>query len=101
MSIFIFKKHAFADRVFTLMLVCRKQSMEIQEFSEILQYLVGTCSIDIIAGDFSYDFLKVSENRLLDIFTDHVQKVNLLVILIHLAVHLRWPYTGIASMGKF
>ena len=83
MSIFIFKKHAFADRVFTLMLDYGKQSTEMQKFSQTLQYLVGTYSVDIIAGNLSYDILKVSENRLLDIFRDHVQKINLLVILIH------------------
>ena len=33
-------------------------------------------SIDIIAGDFNYDLLKVSENKFLDIFTDCVQMVN-------------------------
>ena len=83
MSIFIFKKHAFADRVLTLMLDYRKQSTEMQKFSQTLQYLVGTYSVDIIAGNLSYDILKVSENRLLDTFRDHVQKINLLVILIH------------------
>ena len=31
-SILGFKKHAFADRVFALMLVYRKQSMHMQEF---------------------------------------------------------------------
>ena len=31
-SILSFKKHAFADRVFTLMLVYRKQSVHVQEF---------------------------------------------------------------------
>ena len=48
-SIFIFKKHAFADRVFTLMLVYRKHSMPMQEF-----FFVG-----IVAGDFNFDLLKV------------------------------------------
>ena len=75
-SIFSFKKHAFADIVFTLMLVYRKQSMLMQVFSQMFQYLVATCSIDIIAGDFNYDLLKVLENELLDIFTDHVQMVK-------------------------
>ena len=42
----------------------------------MLQYLSATNSIDIIAGDFNYDLLKVSENKLLDIFTHHVQMVN-------------------------
>ena len=31
-SILSLKKHAFADRVFTLMLVYRKQSVHVQEF---------------------------------------------------------------------
>ena len=38
-SIFSFKKHAFVDRVFTLMLVYRKQSLGVQEFSQIMQCL--------------------------------------------------------------
>ena len=76
MSIFSFKKHAFADRVFTLMLVYRKQSMHMQEFFQMLQYLLATNSIDITAGEFNYDLLKVSQNKFLDIFTDHVQMVN-------------------------
>ena len=58
------------------MLVYRKQSMHIREFFQILQYLLATNSIDIIAGDFNYDLLKVSQNKFLDIFTDHVQIVN-------------------------
>ena len=66
-SIFSFMKHAFADRVFTLMLVYRKQSKQMQEFSQMLQNLVATYFIDIIVGDFNYDLLKVSENKLLDI----------------------------------
>ena len=42
----------------------------------MLQYLLATNSLDIIAGDFNYDLLKVSENKLLDIFTYHFQMVN-------------------------
>ena len=42
----------------------------------MLQYLLATYSIDIIAGDFNYDLLKVLQNKFLDIFTDHVQTVN-------------------------
>ena len=38
----------------------------------MLQYLLETNSIDIIAGN----FLKVSQNKFQDIFTDHVQMVN-------------------------
>ena len=47
-----------------------------QEFSQLMQYLLGANSIDIIAGDFNYDLLKVIQNKLLDIFTDHAQMVN-------------------------
>ena len=60
-SVLSFKKLAFADRVFTLMLVYRKQSMHMQEFFQMLQYLLAPNSIDIIAWDFNYDILKVSQ----------------------------------------
>ena len=59
-----FKKHALADRVFTLMLIYRKQ---------MLQYLLAKIPIDIIAGAFNRDLSNVSQNKFLDIFTDHVQ----------------------------
>ena len=42
----------------------------------MLQYLLATNYIDIIAVDFYYDLLKVSQNKFLDIFTHHVQMVN-------------------------
>ena len=71
-SIFSFNKHNFADREFTLMLVYRKHSMQMQEFFLMLQYFV-----DIVAGDFNFDFLKVSENNLLlNHFMEHTQIVN-------------------------
>ena len=47
--------------------------MQMQEFFQILQYLLATNSIDIIASNFSDYLLKKSENKLLDIFTDYVQ----------------------------
>ena len=62
-----FKKNGFASRVFTLMLVYRKQSMYIQEFFQMLQYLLATNSIDI-AGNFNYDLSRVSQNKLLRYF---------------------------------
>ena len=43
---------------------------------QLLQYLVATYFIYIIAEDFSYDLLQVSESKVLDIFTDHVQMIN-------------------------
>ena len=63
------------NRVFNL-IVYRKQFLRMQEFSQLMQYLPAANSIDIIAGDFIYNLLKVTENKLLDIFTDHVQIVN-------------------------
>ena len=59
-----FKKHALANRVFTLMLIYRKQ---------MLQYLLAKIPIDIIARAFNRDLSNVSQNKFLDIFTDHVQ----------------------------
>ena len=50
--------------------------MHMQEFFQMLQYLLATNFMDIIAGDFNYDLLKVSQNKFLDIFTDHAQTVN-------------------------
>ena len=50
--------------------------MHMLEFLQIFQYLLATNSIDIIAGDFIYDLLKVSQNKVLDIFTDLAQMVN-------------------------
>ena len=37
----------------------------------MLQYLLVTNTLEVIAGDFN-DLLKVSENKLEDIFTDHL-----------------------------
>ena len=59
------------------MLVYRKQSMGIQNFFQMLQYLLATHSTEIIAGHFNYDLLKVSQNTFLEIFTDRVQMVNI------------------------
>ena len=46
-----------------------------QEFFQMLQ-LLATNSIGIIVGVFNYDLLQVSQNKILDIFADHVQMVN-------------------------
>ena len=58
------------------MLVYRKQSMHTQELFQMLQYVLSINSIDIIAGNFYYDLFFFSQNKVLDIFTDHVQTVN-------------------------
>ena len=43
----------------------------------MLQYLLATNSLDIVAGDVSFDLLKMLENNLLlNHFTEHVQIVN-------------------------
>ena len=50
--------------------------MKKQEFFHKLQYLIRNNSTDIIAEDFKYDILRVWENKVSDIFRDHVQMVN-------------------------
>ena len=50
--------------------------MGAQEFFQMFQYFLATISLDIIAGYFNYNLLKVSQNKLLDIFTHHVEMVN-------------------------
>ena len=42
----------------------------------MLQYLLAKNSVDIIAQDFNYNFVKVLQNKFLDIFTDHVPMAN-------------------------
>ena len=44
--------------------------------SYVLQYLLATNSIDIIAGDFHLDLLKVSQNKFFLNLAHHVQMVN-------------------------
>ena len=46
-----------------------------QEFIQMLQYQVAKYSKDTIV-DVNCDMLKFSENKRLDIFTNHVQMVN-------------------------
>ena len=58
------------------MLAHRNKFLRMKEFSQSLQYLLAVTSIDVIAGDFNYDLLKVTENKLLDIFTDRFQIVT-------------------------
>ena len=55
------------------MLVSREQSMHMREFFQLLKYVLEKNSIDIIAGDFNYDLLKVSENKFLDILYTYTQ----------------------------
>ena len=53
-------RNAFADRVFTLMLVYMKQFLKMQEFSHLMQYLLAANSTDNISGEFSYDLLEAT-----------------------------------------
>ena len=55
------------------MLVSREQSMHMREFFQLLKYVLEKNSIDIIAEDFNYDLLKVSENKFLDILYTYTQ----------------------------
>ena len=48
-----------------------------QEFFKMLQYLPVTHSVDIVASDYNFDILKVSENNLLlNHFMEQAQIVN-------------------------
>ena len=58
------------------MLIYRKQSMNVEQFFQMLQYLLAINSVDITAGEFKYDLLKMSQNKWLDIFADHAQIVH-------------------------
>ena len=55
------------------MLVFRKQYMPMQEFFQMLQYLLSTKSIDVVARDFNHNLVKLLENKFLGIFTDRFQ----------------------------
>ena len=46
-----------------------------QEFSQLMQYLLGANSIDVKAGDFNYDRVTVTEKKTY-IFTNHFNIVN-------------------------
>ena len=50
--------------------------MLMQEFFQMLQYLLATYYLDTIAGNFNYGLLKVLQDKFLDIFTNHVQMIN-------------------------
>ena len=73
-SILIFKKHAFADRLFTLNLQ-KITNAQARIFSDITNSL-ATNFIDSIAEDFYYDLSKVSEIFFLDVFKDHAHMIN-------------------------
>ena len=51
-------------------------SVSLEQFCEILEYLLVSNSFDVIAGDFSYDLSKVSINKILDHLKDYVHVEN-------------------------
>lgn len=70
-STFSLKKNALADRVFILMLVYRRQSMNTQQFFQIFfRYLLTTYPIDITKQ------IKSHKIKFWDNFTDYAQMVN-------------------------
>lgn len=58
-----------------------------------MQYLLTENSIDIIAGEFNYKLWKLSKNKLLDSFTNHVQIVNK-------PIHISWSLTYLVYIQK-
>lgn len=47
-----------------------------QEFFQMLQFLLAINSINVIVEEFNHDLSKVLENKLLGIFTNHGDIVN-------------------------
>ena len=72
-SMFSFRKDVFSEKIITMVLVYRAQSMTLEEFREILDYLIAANAVDLIAGDFNYDLLKTSQNKLIDCLKDYIQ----------------------------
>lgn len=58
------------------MLDYRKLFLGLQDLSYLMQYLLVVNFIDVLARDFIYDLLKATEDKFLDISTDHDQIVN-------------------------
>ena len=58
------------------MLVYRKQSLWMQELSQVMQYLLATNPIDIITGDLTYDLLKRSKNKRLDMIVNKPMQIS-------------------------
>ena len=58
------------------MLDYRKLFLGLQDLSYLMQYLLVVNFIDVLARDFIYDHLKATEDKFLDISTDHDQIVN-------------------------
>ena len=50
--------------------------MQMQHFFQILQYILGANTIDIIAGDLNYNILQILGNKHKGIFTDNFQMAN-------------------------
>ena len=73
--------------------------MRVEQFFQMLQYLLATNSVDITAGEFKYYLLIMSQNKSLDIFADHAQ-------ILHKPTHISGSlidhvYINKALMNKF
>ena len=62
--------------MFILILIYRKKTHADSRIFQMLQYLLAKDSMNIKAGKFNYNLSKVSEKKLIDIFTDRVQMIN-------------------------
>ena len=65
------KKDKFPEKIFS-MLGYRAQAIPLEE---LRQMILAPNTVDIIAGDFNYDLLKVS-NKLLKYLKDYIQVVK-------------------------
>ena len=70
------RKYAFSDKAITLMLLYWTHSVSLEQFCEILEYLLVSNPVDVIVRVFNYDLSKVSTNKLLDHLKDYAQVVN-------------------------
>ena len=75
-SILSFKKNYFSTNIFTMMLLYRPGSMAFEGLREVLEYLIATNTVDIIAGDFNYDLFKANPDKLMDFLKNYSQLVR-------------------------
>ena len=75
-SILNLRKDAFSDKAITLMLFYWAHSVSLEQFCEILEFLLISNPVNVIVGDFNYDRSKVSTNKIVDHLKDYAQVVN-------------------------
>ena len=75
-SILSLRIDAFSDKTITLMLLYWAHSVSLEQFCEILEYLLISNLVAVIVGNLNFDLSKVSTNKILDHLKDYAQVVN-------------------------